>query len=89
MDEIKSRKAIKTIFLELFFAMDKKFNFNIWWFLSNLLFLGKINISKGNIVKEQTKEIVNPINIIKPKSIIGLISVIISDPKATIVVSVV
>ena len=44
---------------------------------------------KGRIVKEQSNEIIREINIMKPKSIIGFMSVIINDPKATIVVSVV
>ena len=43
----------------------------------------------GSIVNEQSNEIIREINIIKPKSIIGFISVIIKDPKATIVVRVV
>ena len=43
----------------------------------------------GRIVNEHSKEIIREINIMKPKSIIGFISVIIRDPKATIVVSVV
>ena len=43
----------------------------------------------GRIVKEQSNEISREINIMKPKSIIGFMSVIINDPKATIVVSVV
>ncbi len=43
----------------------------------------------GSMVKEHINEIIREIVIIKPKSIIGFISVIIKDPKATIVVSVV
>jgi len=43
----------------------------------------------GRIVKEHSNEIIREINIMKPKSIMGFISVIIKDPKATIVVRVV
>ena len=40
-------------------------------------------------MKEQNSEIIREIIIMKPKSIIGLMSVIIRDPKATNVVKVV
>ena len=43
--------------------------------------------NNGKIENEQTNEIINEIIIIIPKSIIGLISVKIKDPKATIVVN--
>mgnify|MGYP007000431933 CR=1 len=46
-------------------------------------------IHNGRIVKEHSNDIIREINIMKPKSIIGFISVIIKDPKATIVVNVV
>ena len=49
----------------------------------------KSRMHNGRIVKEHSNEIIREINIMKPKSIIGFISVIIKDPKATIVVSVV
>ena len=49
----------------------------------------KSKMHNGRIVKEHSNEIIREINMIKPKSIIGFISVIIKDPKATIVVSVV
>ena len=54
--------------------------------LANLLF-GAINSNNGNIVKEQMNEMTNEIIIIIPKSIIGLISVKIKEPNATIVVN--
>ena len=41
------------------------------------------------MVKEQINEIIKDITIIIPKSIIGLMSVIIKDPNANIVVNVV
>ena len=44
---------------------------------------------KINTAPLSLEEIIKEINIMKPKSIIGFISVIISDPNATIVVSVV
>ena len=61
-------------------------------FKTSLMFLllvltEKSRIHNGRIVKEHSNEINSEINIIKPKSIIGFISVIIKDPKATIVVS--
>ena len=49
----------------------------------------KSRMHNGRIVKEHSNEILREINMMKPKSIIGFISVIIKDPKATIVVSVV
>ena len=60
-------------------------------------FKGKYFVLNGllspidNIGSEELKgnEIIKEINIMKPKSIIGFISVIIKDPKATIVVRVV
>ena len=44
---------------------------------------------KINTAPLSLEEIIKEINIMKPKSIMGFMSVIISDPKATIVVSVV
>ena len=54
-----------------------------------LVLIENIRMHNGRIVKEHINEIIREINIMKPKSIIGFISVIIKDPKATIVVSVV
>ena len=54
-----------------------------------LLLTEKSRMHNGRIVKEHNNEIIREINIMKPKSIIGFISVIIKDPKATIVVRVV
>ena len=45
------------------------------------------NNNNGKIVNEQTNEMINEIIIMIPKSIIGLISVKIKDPNATIVVN--
>ena len=45
------------------------------------------NNNNGKIENEQTNEMINEIIIIIPKSIIGLISVNIKDPNATIVVN--
>ena len=48
--------------------------------------LGKIEIKRGKIVKDVTNITTNPRIIIFPKSITGLMSENIRDPKATIVV---
>tara|TARA_B100001559_G_scaffold284614_1_gene260004 strand:+ start:85 stop:288 length:204 start_codon:yes stop_codon:yes gene_type:complete len=45
------------------------------------------NNNNGKIENEQINEMINEIIIIIPKSIIGLISVNIKDPNATIVVN--
>ena len=58
-------------------------------FVLGLALIEKTRIHNGRIVKEHINEIIREINMMKPKSIIGFISVIIKDPKATIVVSVV
>ena len=85
-----NKKKLETkIFLEWFDTKDMKLIFKtailvFWWVWSE-----KSTMHNGRIVKEQINEIIREINIMKPKSIIGLISVIIKDPKATIVVSVV
>ena len=62
---------------------------NLIKFIFFLVLLEIIKSNNGKIVKEQINEIINEITIIIPKSIIGLISVIIKDPKATMVVNVV
>ena len=54
-----------------------------------LVFTEKSRMHNGRMVKEHSNEILREINMMRPKSIIGFISVIIKDPKATIVVSVV
>ena len=54
-----------------------------------LVLMENSRINNGRIVKEHSNEINREINIMKPKSITGFISVIIKDPKATIVVRVV
>ena len=81
---IKSKEAPK-IFLDDFNNYD---GYSLSQFLRKYI-EEKININKGKTVKEQRKETIKAIIIIKPKSIMGLISVIINDPKATIVVKVV
>ena len=66
-----------------------KFIFKKALLVLRLVLNEKTRMHNGRIVKEHSNEIIREINMIKPKSIIGFISVIIKDPKATIVVSVV
>ena len=51
------------------------------------ILFGVTNNNNGKIENEQINEMINEIIIIIPKSIIGLISVNIKDPNATIVVN--
>ena len=66
-----------------------KLIFKIALLVLRLVLIEKRRIHNGRIVKEHSNEILREINMMKPKSIIGFISVIIKDQKATIVVSVV
>ena len=75
------------IILKKLVVNDENKSLNIKIFLLGTLLLGNIKSSNGKIEKEQINEIINEIIIIIPKSIIGLMSVKIKDPKATIVVS--
>ena len=88
--EVINKNKLRTrIFFGLFETIDIKLKFKLRFFIFNLKFVGNIRISNGRIVNEQINEMIKEITIIKPKSIIGFISVMIKEPKATIVVSVV
>ena len=60
---------------------------NLKILLLGCILLGVRNNNNGKIENEQTNEMINEIIIIIPKSIIGLMSVNIKDPNATIVVN--
>ena len=60
---------------------------NLKILLLGCILLGVTNNNNGKIENEQINEMINEIIIIIPKSIIGLISVNIKDPNATIVVN--
>ena len=60
---------------------------NLKILLLGCILFGVTNNNNGKIENEQINEMINEIIIIIPKSIIGLISVIIKDPNATIVVN--
>ena len=60
---------------------------NLKRLLLGCILFGVTNNNNGNIENEQINEMINEIIIIIPKSIIGLISVNIKDPNATIVVN--
>ena len=77
------------IFFGFLETIDIKLYFKLLFLIFNLKLVGKIRINNGSIVNEQTNDIINEITIIKPKSTIGFMSVMIKEPKATIVVSVV
>ena len=77
------------IFLEWFDTKDMKLIFNAVLLVVWSVLTERSRINNGRIVKEHSNEIIREIDMIKPKSIIGFISVIIKDPKASIVVSVV
>ena len=60
---------------------------NLKILLLGCILFGVTNNNNGKIENEQINEMINEIIIIIPKSIIGLISVKIKDPNATIVVN--
>ena len=60
---------------------------NLKILLLGCILFGVTNNNNGKIENEQINEMINEIIIIIPKSIIGLISVNIKDPNATIVVN--
>ena len=84
---MNKKKLEKKIFLEWFDTKDMKLIFKTALLVLWLVLTEKRRIHNGRIVKEHSNEIIREISIMKPKSIIGFISVIIKDPKATIVVS--
>ena len=85
-----NKKKLETkIFLEWFDTKDMKLIFKTAILVLWLVLSENSRMHNGRIVKEHINEIIREISIMKPKSIIGFISVIIKDPKATIVVRVV
>ena len=86
---MNKKKLDIIIFLEWFDTRDMKLIFKAALLVLWSVLTEKSRMHNGRIVKEHSNEIIREINMIKPKSIIGFISVIIKDPKATIVVSVV
>ena len=85
-----NKKTLETkIFLECFDTKDMKLIFKTAILVLWLVLSENSRMNNGRIVKEHSNEIIREINIMKPKSIIGFMSVIIKDPKATIVVKVV
>ena len=85
-----NKKKLETkIFLGWFDTKDIKLIFKMVILVLWLVLSENSRMNNGRIVKEHSSEIIREINIMKPKSIIGFISVIVKDPKATIVVRVV
>ena len=78
---------MKIIILKWLFVSEVKIFLNLKILLLGCILFGVTNNNNGKIENEQINEMINEIIIIIPKSIIGLISVNIKDPNATIVVN--
>ena len=87
IDKIKKDIFIKIILLLCFVEIKKNLSRIVNFIFFEFFGSGKYEINKGKIEKELIKISDKDKIIIKPKSIIGLISDISNDAKATIVVN--